>query len=76
MTALLLEMPIFCVRAGCGVGMSIYPYEHLSQASSVRDLRVTVTVVLTTHNLKTSGHMRTLADGMTALLMETFLCVV
>ena len=62
MTALLLEMSIFCVTAGCEIWLSSCGSKHASES-----LFDTPLVHTYTHKLKTTGHIYA-----TALLLEAF----
>ena len=52
MTALLLEMSFFCVRAACKVQLASYGSKH-----ALWSLSDTPFVCTYTHNLKTTGHI-------------------
>ena len=67
-TALLLEVSIFCVRAGFEIQLVSYGSKHASQSLSSKPF-----VRTCTHNLKTTGHIWMSAYQTTALLLETFL---
>ena len=54
MTALLLEISIFCVRAGCDIRLVNYGSQHLITALSNKPF-----VGAYTHNLKTTGYIWT-----------------
>ena len=54
MTALLWEMSMFCVRAGCEIRLVSYSSKHASQSLSNKPFVRTYT-----HNLKTIGHILT-----------------
>ena len=53
-TTLLSEMYIFCVRAGCDIGMAIYASKHASESLSYKPFVRTYT-----HDLKSTGPIRT-----------------
>ena len=52
MTTLLLEMSIFCVRAGCKIQLMSYGSKHALQCLSDKQI-----VHTWTHNMKTAGHI-------------------
>ena len=52
-TALLLEMSIFYVRAGCEIQMAIYAFKHASESLSYKPFVRTYTL-----NLKITGPIR------------------
>ena len=68
MTALLLEMSVFCVRAGYEMRFASYGSKHESQ--SLYDKPFVCTYML---NLKTTGRIWTFCISKAALLSETFL---
>ena len=74
MTALLVEMSIFCVRAGCEIQMASYTSKHTSQClfnSPFLCIQYTKT-----HNLKTSGHMCTFRISNDCNIINDILCAV
>ena len=74
MTALLLEMSIFCVRAGCEIRMASYASKHTLQSLSDEPfLHIQCTQ---THRLKTSCHMWTFSILNDCYIIGDILCVV
>ena len=74
MTALLLEMFIFCVRPGCEIWMASYISEHISQSLSNKPffgIQCTYT-----QNFKTSGHMWTFSISNDCYIIGDIFCVV
>ena len=74
MPAVLSEMSISCVRAGCKIQKASYASKHASQSLSDKPfLRIQCTKI---HNLKTSGHMYTFSISNKCNIITDFLCVV
>ena len=74
MTALLSEMSISCVRAGCKIQMASYTSKHASQ--SLCDKPFLCIHCTKTHNSKTSGHMWTFSISNDCSIITDILCVV
>ena len=72
MTALLSEMSIFCVKAGCETPLMSYAFQHTSQCLSEK----TFVHIIYTHNLKTIGHIGTFSTLNNCSTIGDIPCVV
>ena len=69
MTAILLEMSIFCVRAGCKIQIVSYASKHASQSLSNKPF------LLIQCNLKISGRMWAFSISNDCYIIRGILCV-